>query len=131
MLPGSWALSTVFAAASWERGVTLNTIHTTLVCKTVLCPTVADSRAFQCLNRVVRLSLLQSFASLLGSLLGSQLIPTFAGSAHEVVPKYPRRTLYGLFAAMLLFVPAFALAIHFGTPAELIPLVFLLFLYGG
>lgn len=79
----------------------------------------------------MRLPLVQTFASLLGSLLGSQLIPTFAGSAHEVVPKYPRRTLYGLFAAMLLFVPAFALAIHFGAPAELIPLVFLLFLYGG
>jgi hypothetical protein len=78
-------------------------------------------------------AVLQMFAQLLGSLLGSQLMPTFvgAGDGQVVDPVHPRRTLYGMFAGSLLFIPAFALALHFGGPAPLIVLVFLLFTYGG
>jgi hypothetical protein len=77
---------------------------------------------------------LQMFAQLLGSLLGSQLMPMLvgAGDGRQVVdPAHPRRTMYGMFAGSLLFIPAFALALHFGGPAPLIVLVFLLYTYGG
>lgn len=64
-------------------------------------------------------------------------MPTFVCSADQlpglvhVLPQYPRSTLYGLTAVMLLFVPAFALGVHMGGPEVLIILVFLLFTYGG
>ncbi len=79
----------------------------------------------------VSIPLLQSVTQLIGSTIGSQLIPVFLGDPDQVVPKYPRRTLYGLTAAMLLFIPAFALSVHLGGPAALITRIFLLFAYGG
>jgi hypothetical protein len=73
------------------------------------------------------------FAQLLGSLIGSQLMPMFvgAGSGEVIDLVHPRRTLYGMFAGSLMFIPAFALALHFSGPPALIVLVFLLFTYGG
>lgn len=78
---------------------------------------------------------LQNFAQLLGSMLGSQLMPIFVGKVEEhvqeIVPAHPRRTLYGLFAGSLLFIPCFVLAVRYSDAAALIVLVFFLFTYGG
>jgi hypothetical protein len=54
-----------------------------------------------------------------------------AGGGDVIDPVHPRSTLYGMFTGSLLFIPAFALALHFGGPLALIILVFLLYTYGG
>lgn len=69
---------------------------------------------------------LQFFASTLGSLVGSQVVPVYFPSHHR------RRLLAYLVGVLLLFIPAFAAALH-SEPghAAFIPLVFILFTHSG
>lgn len=68
----------------------------------------------------------QSFAQTIGSMIGSQLIPTYLPETRR------RRLLAGLTSVLLLFIPAFAVVLHmFPGPDAFIPLVFILFTHGG
>lgn len=68
----------------------------------------------------------QFFAQTVGSMIGSQVLPTYLPERRR------RRLLAGLTSVLLLFIPAFACVVHLSRgPEAFIPLVFVLFTHAG
>jgi len=75
--------------------------------------------------------LIQTFAQLIGGVVGSQLLPV-------VRTKHSKRTVLGMAAAMLSFAAAFALSMHYREGHQwtegaitMVMLTFLMFTYSG